>query len=98
MLIGEVVGRLWASRQATGLAGHKLLLIRPQTASGKPARRLVIAVDQLGAGPGERVVVAHGSRVRDVTVGAAVPDKDIVIGIVDGFDVDRSARPGEGAP
>jgi ethanolamine utilization protein EutN len=87
MLIGEVVGRLWASRQATGLAGLKLLLIRPQTAAGKPARRLVVAVDQLGAGPGERVVVAHGSRVRDVTVGASVADKDIVIAIVDGFEV-----------
>lgn len=96
MLIGEVVGRLWASRQAAGLAGHKLLLVRPETASGRPASRLVVAVDHLGAGTGERVIVAHGSRVRDLTVGAAVADKDVVIAIVDGLDV--AGRSGKGAP
>src|SRR4029077_6181809 len=38
MLIGEVVGRLWASRQAEGLAGRKLLLVRPIALSGHGAR------------------------------------------------------------
>jgi len=87
MILGRVVGRLWASRQAAGLAGRKLLLVRPETASGGEAARLVVAVDGLAAGPGDRVVVAHGSRVRDLTVGADVADKDIVIGIVDGHDL-----------
>jgi len=103
MLIGEVVGRLWASRQADGLAGRKLLLVRPLAGAdvgggpgaGAPAgarRGLVVAVDGLGAGPGERVIVAHGSRVRDITVGAAVPDKDIVVAIVDDLHLDPSAE------
>ena len=87
MILGRVVGRLWASRQAGGLAGRKLLLVRPETASGGEAARLVVAVDGLAAGPGDRVLVAHGSRVRDLTVGADVADKDIVIGIVDGHDL-----------
>jgi len=87
MILGRVVGRLWASRQATGLAGRKLLLVRPETASGGEAARLVVAVDGLAAGPGDRVLVAHGSRVRDLTVGADVADKDIVVGIVDGHDL-----------
>jgi microcompartment protein CcmK/EutM len=82
MFLGRVVGRLWATRQAAGLAGRKLLLVRPETA-GKQADRLVVAVDGLAAGPGDRVIVAHGSRVRDLTVGPDVADKDIVIGIVD---------------
>jgi microcompartment protein CcmK/EutM len=46
-----------------------------------------VAVDRLGAGPGDRVLVAHGSRVRDLTVGETVPEKDIIIAIVDGMDV-----------
>jgi ethanolamine utilization protein EutN len=83
MFLGRVVGRLWATRQAAGLAGRKLLLVRPETAAGKQADRLVVAVDGLAAGPGDRVIVAHGSRVRDLTVGPDVADKDIVIGIVD---------------
>ena len=94
MILGRVVGRLWATRQAAGLAGRKLLLIRPETAAGKPADRLVVAVDGLSAGPGDRVLVAHGSRVRDLTVGADVADKDVVIGIVDGHDcVDERGVP-----
>ena len=82
MFVGEVVGRLWASRQAGTLDGHKLLLVRPLGARA----RLIVAVDALDAGPGDRVLVARGSRVRDVTVGEAVADKDVVVGIVDGMD------------
>ena len=83
MFVGEVVGRLWASRQAGALDGRKLLLVRPLAASGRPGARLIVAVDGLDAGPGDRVLVARGSRVRDVTVGEGVADKDIVVGIVD---------------
>jgi ethanolamine utilization protein EutN len=83
MVIGEVVGRLWASRQAGSLSGQKLLLVRPLGASA-PGARLIVACDALHAGPGDRVIVARGSRVRDVTVGAGVADKDVVVGIVDG--------------
>jgi ethanolamine utilization protein EutN len=95
MLIGEVIGRLWASRQADGLAGRKLLLVRPLAMVGgaaAPTDGLVVAVDGLGAGPGERVIVAHGSRVRDITVGADVADKDVVVGIVDDLHLDAGAR------
>jgi ethanolamine utilization protein EutN len=87
MLLCDVVGRLWAAQRAGGLSGQTLLLVRPLGAGG-PSRRLVVAVDRLGAGPGERVLVAHGSRVRDLTVGAAVPDKDVVVAIVDDFQLD----------
>ena len=95
MLLGRVVGRLWAARQADTLGGRKLLLVRPDDAGsardgGAPAsNRLIVAVDGLDAGPGDRVIVAHGSRVRDLTVGDAVADKDIVIGIVDGLELAR---------
>lgn len=87
MLLGRVVGRLWAARQAAGLDGRKLLLVRAETASGESAR-LVVAVDGLDAGPGDRVIVAHGTRSRDITVGETVPDKDVVIAIVDDHAMD----------
>ena len=90
MWMGRVVGRLWATRQAASLAGRKLLLVRPETASGAESRRLIVAVDGLDAGPGDRVIVAHGSRVRDLTVGAEVADKDVVLGIVDGHELGPS--------
>ncbi|HVY40188.1 MAG TPA: EutN/CcmL family microcompartment protein [Polyangia bacterium] len=96
MLLGRVVGRLWAARQAGTLGGRKLLLVRPDTAGsardsggGPPTDRLIVAVDGLDAGPGDRVIVAHGSRVRDLTVGEGVADKDVVIAIVDGLELAR---------
>jgi ethanolamine utilization protein EutN len=98
VIIGEVVGRLWASRQAETLAGRKLLLVRPLAAQGEgdgaataPTHRLVVAVDGLDAGPGDRVIVAHGTRVRDITVGDGVADKDVVVAIVDDLHL-ASAR------
>jgi ethanolamine utilization protein EutN len=90
MRLGRVVGRLWAARRAAGLDGRKLLLIRPETAAGSQTARLIVAVDGLDAGPGDRVIVAHGSRVRDLTVGAEVADKDVVIAIVDGHQLDAA--------
>lgn len=88
MLLGRVVGRLWAARQADSLGGRKLLLVRAEGVSGQTAR-LVVAVDGLDAGPGDRVLVAHGSRVRDLTVGAEVADKDVIVGIVDDLELAR---------
>jgi ethanolamine utilization protein EutN len=87
MVMGRVVGRLWAARKAAGLDGRKLLLVRPETAGGAETTRLIVAVDGLDAGPGDRVIVARGSRVRDLTVGAEVADKDVVIAIVDGHQL-----------
>ncbi len=92
MLLGRVVGRLWAARQASTLGGRKLLLVRAESASsardgGEGPGRLIVAVDGLHAGPGDRVIVAHGSRVRDLTVGPDVADKDVVVAIVDDLEV-----------
>ncbi len=78
MRLGTVVGPVWGARHAEGLNAQKLLRVALD-AGGE-----VVAVDGLRAGPGDRVLVAHGSRVRDLTVGAEVADKDIVIAIVDG--------------
>jgi microcompartment protein CcmK/EutM len=80
MLLARVIGPVWGARHAAGLDGRKLLSL--ETRSGGR----LCAVDALGAGPGEWVLVAHGSRVRDLTVGETVADKDIVIAIVDNFD------------
>jgi microcompartment protein CcmK/EutM len=80
MRLMQVVGPVWGARRAAGLEGRKILELRT------PAGARAFAVDALGAGPGEWVLVGHGSRLRDLTVGADVADKDVVLAIVDGFD------------
>lgn len=59
--------------------------------------RTVVAVDRLGAGPGELVLVAHGSRCRDLTLGERVPTKEVVVAIVDRAQVTPSL-PASGGP
>jgi len=80
MFLGTVRGAVWGARHAAGLDGAKLLLV--ETAAG----HTIVAYDQLGAGPHDRVLVAHGSRVRDLTIGPTIPCKDVVVAIVDGTD------------
>ncbi len=77
MWLAKVIGPVWGAQHAAGLSGRKILEL--ETATGMR----VCAVDALGAGPGEWVLWAHGSRVRELTVGADVADKDIVVAIVD---------------
>ena len=52
----------------------------------------LVAIDALGAGPGELVLVAHGSRCRDLTFGPQVPTKDVVVAIVDAAAIDLRPR------
>ena len=85
MRLMKVVGPLWGARRAAGLEGRKILEL------AAPDGGRAFAVDGLGAGPGEWVLCGHGSRLRDLTVGADVADKDVVLAIVDDFD-----RPGPG--
>jgi ethanolamine utilization protein EutN len=89
VVLGTVVGAVWGARHAAGLDGAKLLLVEPVMGSDnvRPGGgRAFVAVDRLGAGPGDRVLTAHGSRVRDLTVGETMPLKDVVVAIVDGFE------------
>ena len=92
VLLAEVTGHVWGAVHAEGLEGYRLLVVRPlrslDRAGGPPAlgaSELVVA-DGLGAGPGEHVLVATGSRVRDLIFGATAPFKSLVVAIVDGVD------------
>ncbi len=82
MRLGRVVGAVWGAKHAAGLDGAKLLVVE-DAGGGR-----ITAIDKLGAGVGDEVLVAHGSRVRDLTVGDAVALKDVVVAIVDGVDRD----------
>ncbi len=54
MKIGKVVGAVWATRKAQCLAGQTFLVVE----SGE---KTVVAADQVGAGVGDRVLLATGT-------------------------------------
>jgi ethanolamine utilization protein EutN len=87
MQIGRVVGTVVATQKNRKLDGAKLLLVQPMTLEGKARGAAVLAIDSVGAGIGERVLlVIEGKAAGDALgkKGAAVDAA--IIGIVDEVD------------
>ncbi len=80
MILGQVIGTVWGAQQSHGLAGVKLAVVRPVAGEGTD----LVAADKVGANVGEIVIVATGSRVRDIGYDDRTPIKSVVVGIVDG--------------
>ena len=64
MLVGTVVGHVWSTVKDPTLTGLRFLVVRPFTLDGKPSAETLVAVDPLGAGIGERVLVVFGRAAR----------------------------------
>jgi ethanolamine utilization protein EutN len=88
MLIARVIGTLVASRKHERLVGSKIQIVQPldprtQTAQGDP----LVAVDAVGAGVGEHVVVVLGSGARWGVDDEHCPLDATIIGIIDHIDI-----------
>jgi microcompartment protein CcmK/EutM len=87
MQIGEVVGSVVATQKNKKLEGAKLLLVQPLTLEGKPRGATVLAIDSVGAGVGERVLlVIEGKAAGDALGKKAAAVDAAIIGIVDTVD------------
>jgi ethanolamine utilization protein EutN len=90
MQIGRVIGTLVATQKHRKLEGAKLLLVQPQTPDGTPRGPVLLAIDSVGAGVGERVlVVIEGKAAGDALGKKAAPVDAAIIGIVDRLDVEE---------
>lgn len=82
MIIGKVVGSVVSTRKNENLVGNKFLIIEPlQSMQG--SENHLVAIDNVGAGIGEVVLVAVGSAAR---VGCGMENAPIdaaIVGIVD---------------
>ena len=80
MIVGKVVGSIVSTRKNENLVGNKFMIIEPLEEMGQGSGRFV-AIDNIGAGIGETVLVATGSAAR---VGMEnVPVDASIVGIVD---------------
>ncbi len=79
MMIGKVIGSVVSTRKCESLVGNKFMVVEP--IASMQARGRIVAIDLIGAGIGEFVLVAQGSAAR-VGIEAAPVDAAIV-GIVD---------------
>jgi ethanolamine utilization protein EutN len=58
MLIGRVIGEVWATQKAPSHEGHKALYVQPLGLDGSDLGQPVVALDAADAGVGDRVLVA----------------------------------------
>jgi ethanolamine utilization protein EutN len=89
MIVAKVVGNIWATRKEESLSGMKLMIVQAIDAVTKEKRQSFVAVDQVGAGIGEMVIVSTGSSARLAKLGRHSPIDAIIVGIVDEMDVPK---------
>lgn len=82
MIIGKVVGSLFSTRKSEKLVGNKFMIVEPDESMRNTGSRLV-AIDIIGAGIGEYVLVAQGSAARIGCDMADAPIDAAIVGIID---------------
>jgi len=87
LLLGKVIGTIWSTRKDENLVGSKFLIIRQLNLDYTPKDNTVIAIDSVGAGVGEVVLVAQGSSARQTEITQNKPVDAVVMAIVDKLDV-----------
>lgn len=88
MQIARVIGTVVSTQKNRKLEGAKLLLVQPLSLEGEATGVALLAIDAVGAGVGERVlVVIEGKAAGDALGRKAAAVDAAVIGIVDSVDV-----------
>lgn len=82
MIVGKVVGTIVSTRKNEKLIGQKLMIVEPVKTMNANISRLV-AIDNIGAGVGEYVLVALGSGARVGCGLETAPVDAAIVGIVD---------------
>jgi ethanolamine utilization protein EutN len=88
MQIGRVVGTVVATQKHRKFEGAKLLLVQPLNIDDTPRGAALLAVDGVGAGVDEKVLVVLEGRAAGEALGRkAAPVDAAIVGIIDRVDV-----------
>lgn len=96
MFVAKVTGSLVSTQKAEAMVGYKLLVVEPYRLEAKERKSLAttgrtfIAVDMLGAGEGDFVLITQGSSARMTPETKNMPIDTVIIGIVDKIHVENA--------
>ena len=88
MYLGRVIGTIWATKKDESVTGYKMQFVEPLDSHKNIVGEPFVALDTIGAGPGEIIFyVTSSEAVIPLDVDMAPVDASIV-GIVDSINVD----------
>jgi microcompartment protein CcmK/EutM len=91
MYVARVAGTVVCTRKVPELEGFKLLVVKKENLSGETGQELAVAVDVVGAGSGEKVLVVSGSSARQTRRTDRKPVDAVIVGIVDQITLDEES-------
>lgn len=83
MLLGKVIGTVWATRKDPKVDNLKFQIVQELDKDGNPKEAFVVAADSVGAGDGETVLVSQGSAARQSSKTRRKPIDAVIMAIVD---------------
>ncbi len=84
MLLARIDGSIVASACHASLVGHRTVICQPLDAEGRDDGAPVLAIDPLGAGLHQRVVLStDGSATRALVGDPKSPLRNLIVGVVD---------------
>jgi ethanolamine utilization protein EutN len=87
LFLGKVIGTVWSTKKDENLVGAKFLIVRKLDLDLNEKSDFVVAVDSVGAGEGEVVLVATGSSSRQTDFTQDKPIDAVIMAIVDKLDI-----------
>ncbi|MEJ8553329.1 EutN/CcmL family microcompartment protein [Tepidibacter sp. Z1-5] len=89
MLICEVVGSVWATKKENSLNGLKLMVVKKVSENIQNDNSIFVAVDVIGAGNGDRVLVVNGSTAKKVGLKNDVLIDAAIVAIIDNVELNK---------
>jgi microcompartment protein CcmK/EutM len=89
MVLGKVVGTIWATRKDEELTGLKLQIVKHLDLNYALKETVVVAVDTVQAGVGDVVLVCSGSSARQTAATRNKPVDAVIMAVVDKLDVEK---------
>ena len=84
MILARVAGSITSTIHHADMVGRTLLVCDKLNSSGEPADGYVIAIDTVGAGVGQMVIILdEGNGARQILQVDGMPVRSVVVGVVD---------------